>query len=106
MEDVIVGAQNTPPTNSRMAVDAGPRDKAGKAVSVPRKTRRSAVDAPRGKAPYSVPPMADPNPDAASTQLLLFVGGVFCAPTITSSIDALTDLVPADSRGTIIRWLQ
>lgn len=71
MEDVIVGAQNTPPTNSRMAVDAGPRDKAGKAVSVPRKTRRSAVDAPRGKAPYSVPPMADPNPDAASTQPII-----------------------------------
>lgn len=40
----------------------------------------------------------------ASTAILLFVGGVFCAPTITSSIDALTDLVPPDSRGTIIGW--
>ena len=40
----------------------------------------------------------------ASTAILLFVGGVFVAPTITSSVDALTDLVPADSRGTIIGW--
>ena len=39
-----------------------------------------------------------------SAAILLFVGGVFCAPTITSSVDALTDLVPADSRGTIIGW--
>lgn len=70
-EDVIVGAQNTPPTNNKMAVDAGPLDKAGRAVSVPRNTRRSAVDAPRGKAPYNTPPMADPNPDAASTQPII-----------------------------------
>ncbi|MSS44509.1 MFS transporter [Cutibacterium sp. WCA-380-WT-3A] len=40
----------------------------------------------------------------ASSAILLFVGGVFCAPTITSSVDALTDLVPPSSRGTIIGW--
>ena len=86
-EEVIVGAQNTPPTNSRMAADPGPLDMEGNAVVVPRKTRRSAVDAPRGRAPYSTPPIADPKPEAASTHPIISGWPIdLIAATVVSSI--------------------
>lgn len=40
----------------------------------------------------------------ASAALLLFLGGLFCAPTITSSVDALTDIVPSSALGQVIGW--
>lgn len=36
--------------------------------------------------------------------LLLLVSGLFCAPTLTSSIDQLSALTPAQVRGTVIGW--
>ncbi len=36
--------------------------------------------------------------------LLLFVGGLFCAPTITATVDLLAALVPAARRGEAMGW--
>ncbi|MFT4264758.1 MAG: MFS transporter [Nocardioides sp.] len=35
---------------------------------------------------------------------LLFVSGLFCAPTITATVDALSRLVPASIRGEVMGW--
>jgi MFS family permease len=36
--------------------------------------------------------------------LLLFVAGLFCAPTITATIERLSRLVPARARGEVLGW--
>ncbi|AXE37603.1 MFS transporter [Acidipropionibacterium virtanenii] len=35
---------------------------------------------------------------------LLCIAGIFCAPTLTSSVDSLSAAVPANSRGAVIGW--
>jgi MFS family permease len=43
-------------------------------------------------------------PDAITFALLLFVAGLFCAPTITATVDALSRAVPERVRGEALGW--
>ena len=42
--------------------------------------------------------------DPVTLALLLFVAGLFCAPTITASVDALSRVVPDSVRGEALGW--
>jgi predicted MFS family arabinose efflux permease len=42
--------------------------------------------------------------DAVVMAMLLFVAGVFCAPTITAAVDALSRAVPERVRGEALGW--
>jgi MFS family permease len=43
-------------------------------------------------------------PDAITFAALLFVAGLFCAPTITAAVDALSRFVPEHVRGEALGW--
>jgi MFS family permease len=42
--------------------------------------------------------------DAFTIAILLFVTGLFCAPTITAAVDALSRVVPERVRGEVLGW--
>jgi MFS family permease len=42
--------------------------------------------------------------DAAAIAVLLFVAGLFCAPTVTATVDGLSRLVPERVRGEALGW--